>query len=66
MGLGDPWKPDWTDNYQKKWLINFYQGGINFTTGSNVQFILAFPTEEMRDTFYENFKKLIEDCKELL
>jgi hypothetical protein len=28
--------------------------------------ILAFPTEEMRDTFYENFKDLIEQCKELL
>lgn len=31
---------------------------------SNV--ILDFPTKEMRDTFYENFKELIEECKELL
>ena len=29
-------------------------------------YVLEFPTEEMRDAFYENFKKLIEDCKELL
>ena len=28
--------------------------------------ILSFPTEEMRDAFYENFKELINDCKELL
>ena len=28
--------------------------------------ILAFPTEEMRDAFYENFKEEIEICKELL
>ena len=28
--------------------------------------ILLFPTEEMRDAFYENFKDLIEECKELL
>ena len=28
--------------------------------------LLAFPTEEMRDAFYENFKELIEKCKELL
>lgn len=28
--------------------------------------ILTFPTEEMRDAFYENFKDLIERCKELL
>ena len=28
--------------------------------------VLAFPTKEMRDAFYENFKDLIEQCKELL
>lgn len=28
--------------------------------------LLVFPTEEMRDAFYENFKDLIEQCKELL
>lgn len=29
-------------------------------------YLLDFPTEEMRDAFYENFKELIETCKELL
>jgi hypothetical protein len=29
-------------------------------------YLLDFPTEEMRDVFYENFKELIEQCKELL
>lgn len=66
MGLEKPWEPDWRDNYQKKWTINFYQDEINLTNGPNVQFILAFPTEEMRDAFYNNFKQLIESCKELL
>ena len=28
--------------------------------------ILAFPTDEMRDAFYENFNELIGSCKELL
>ena len=28
--------------------------------------ILSFPTEEMRDAFYENFKEQIEVCKEFL
>lgn len=28
--------------------------------------ILAFPTEELRDAFFENFKYLIEVCKELI
>ena len=66
IGLEKPWEPDWKDNYQKKWTINFYQDEINRTNGPNVQFILAFPSEEMRDAFYNNFKELIEQCKELL
>ena len=65
MGLGKPWEPYWNDNYQKKWTINFYQNEINLTNGPNVHFVLAFPTEEMRDAFYENFKSEIESCKEL-
>ena len=66
MGLGKSWEPDWSDNYQKKWIINFYQDEINLTNGTNVHFVLVFPTKEMRDAFYENFKDLIEQCKELL
>ncbi len=64
--IADNWKPDWTDNYEKKYIINFYQNKINFTNGTNAQYILSFPTAEMRDAFYENFKNLIEKCKELL
>lgn len=66
MGLGKPWKPRWNDNYQKKWIINFYQNEINLTNSPNVHFILAFPTREMRDAFYENFTNEIEQSKELL
>ena len=66
MGLGKPWEPDWKDNCQKKWTIIFYQDWINFTCGPSVHFFLAFPTEEMRNAFCENFKELIEKCKELL
>lgn len=29
-------------------------------------YLLDFPTAEMRDAFYENFKELMEQCKELL
>lgn len=66
MGLGKSWEPRWNDSYQKKWIINFYQDEINLTNGPNVHFVLAFPTAEMRDIFYDNFKDLIESCKELL
>ena len=65
MGLGKPWKPRW-NSYQKKWIINFYQDEVNLTNGPNVHFVLAFPTEEMRDAFKENFDPDIEICKELL
>lgn len=66
MELGKPWKPDWTDNRQKKWTINFYQNETTLANAPSMQFVLAFPTEKMRDAFYENFKGLIEECKELL
>lgn len=67
MGLGKPWKPDWRDSTETKYVIKAYSNDqimlVNMFSSITV---LAFPTEEMRDAFYENFKKLIEDCKELL
>ena len=60
------WNPDWTDNSQKKFTISYYQGEINLTGGNNVHRVLSFPTEEMRDVFYQNFKNLIEQCKNLI
>jgi hypothetical protein len=64
--VADNWKPYWTDNSQKKFTISYYQGEINLTGGHNVHRVLAFPTKEMRDAFYENFENLINECKELL
>ncbi len=66
MGLDGPWKPDWKHLNRKSYCIYNSKNNIvkNVTYGENK--ILAFPTEEMRDTFYENFKDLIESCKELL
>lgn len=64
MGLGKPWEQDYDD----RCFIICNDSGIIHTYeyhGSN-NVILAFPTAEMRDTFYENFKDLIENCKELL
>ena len=65
IGLGKSWEPDWS-TYVHKFCIGTDKGKIRkecVTTGNR---ILAFPTEEMRDVFYENFKDLIESCKELL
>ena len=66
MGLGKPWEPDWNDDDTVKYCIIVDCGIISKQNFRNYQFILAFPTEEMRDAFHENFKELIEIVKELL
>ena len=65
MGLGKPWQPDW-NNVSDKHCIYFVSGEIWLTECQTRQCTLAFPTAEMRDAFYENFKELIDKCKELL
>lgn len=67
MGLGKPWEPKYealTDN--TFFTIQTFNGEIDKSATSHRNSILAFPTIEMRDAFYENFKDLIEYCKELL
>lgn len=68
MGLGKPRK----HNYLKD--ANTIRYAI-YNTGDEIvkldgklyrNYILYFPTEEMRDAFYENFKEWIEYCKKLL
>jgi hypothetical protein len=65
MGLDKPWEPDWNDESQKYCIRMDRNKIVNCSSSFNNR-ILAFPTEEMRDVFYENFKKEIEECKELL
>ena len=55
MGLGKPWEP-------QEGVIYSYMSGAP----SYIRNIFPFPTAEMRDAFYENFKELIETVKELL
>lgn len=66
LGLDKPWEPDWKDSSQQKYTIFYYQDEASLSKGPNVNRFLSFPTEEIRDIFYENFKNLIENCKELL
>ena len=66
MGLGKPWKPDWKNDEQFKYIIICRRGCIIKDTYTAKDIILSFPTAEMRDAFYDNFKELIENCKELL
>lgn len=69
LGLGKPWEPEFGKYIQ--YSINFYLYKNSFLLykgehNSSDNRFLVFPTEEMRDIFYENFKELIEQCKELL
>lgn len=65
MGLGKPWEPKWEiDNV--KYSIVVVENEIRIGDNEEIQRLLVFPTEEMRDAFLENFKDLIEKYKELL
>ena len=64
MGLGKPWEPVLGENFI--YAIGICYGTIEKRMVTGGSGILLFPTEEMRDAFYENFNGLIEECKELL
>lgn len=68
MGLDKPWEPDFTNNNEERYGIYTLANKVerDFCGVGDVNMILSFPTEEMRDEFYENFKDLIDKCKELL
>lgn len=63
--IAGDWKPNFNDN-EGKYVIAYCYGKVYTTMTTNYNRILVFPTEEMRDAFYENFNELIEECKELL
>ena len=65
MGLGKPWEPDWIDG-EWKWCVCYSNNNIEFDSYKSIHHTFSFPTEEMRNSFYESFKELIESVKELL
>lgn len=66
MGLDKPWKPDWLDTNTQKYCIYYVGDEIKKQPMLEVHHFLAFPTKEMSDEFFENFKELIESCEEFL
>lgn len=73
MGLEKPWEPDWGNSEERRYSIVNIEGDINLPETTLTKWILkvtnkilVFPTAEMRNVFYENFKELIEQCKELI
>lgn len=63
--IASNWKPDW-NNISDKYTIYPVSGEIWLDKGQTINTVLAFPTKEMRDSFYENFIDLIEQCKDFL
>lgn len=71
IGLGKPWEPDYNEeSYEQGSPIKYviYYTGSHITKGQKCtpSYILSFPTEEICDTFKENFDPDIEICKEFL
>jgi hypothetical protein len=63
-GLGGSWKPDWEDGCYV--IFTNGDGLIKMDIQFGLNAILAFPTAELRDMFYERFKSEIELCKEFI
>ena len=65
--LADEWEPvHQSDKDNTFYTIHRFNNEIIKNKTSHRHSLLEFPNEEMRDTFYENFKDLINECKELL
>ena len=65
MGLGKPWEPNWT-TFEGMPAIFRFRYNIVCDYVKHQHCLLVFPTKEIRNIFYENFKNEIEQCKELL
>ena len=65
MGLDGPWVYDMSKD-EFSYAISYQYGYIQKNEIRHKNSILIFPTAEIRDAFYENFKELIENCKEFL
>lgn len=65
IGLGKPWEPDYKDGCIK-YTITVAENEIYTDVSYIFNYVLIFPTEEIRDTFYQNFRELIEKCKTLI
>ena len=67
--IAGDWKPDWKgDSWrQLKYCITVNgDGELERRTTQFDRRIFAFPTEEMMNAFYENFKDKLEICKEFI
>lgn len=60
------WRPDWSINSKCKYTIEAECGKISKMQVSSIHSTLVFPTEEMRNDFFETFRDIIEQAKMFL
>ena len=60
------WKPDWKNDREIKYCIEFFKGKIQKNDYHVLKRVLCFKTQELREKFLENFRDLIETAKPLL
>jgi hypothetical protein len=67
MGLEKTWEPNYISLVNNEYFtIHTFNNEITKSGTSHRNAILSFPTEELRDIFFEYFKDSIEICKKLL
>ena len=62
----DGWKPDWSDDNERKFTIEILNNKIYNDWTKNYGCFLSFQSAEVRDLFLENFRDLIEQAKPLM
>lgn len=64
--LAGDWQPDWSDPDNTYYCIRVRLNEVTKSQAHRENRFLVFPTEEMRDAFYDAFYSDIVDCKEFL
>ena len=64
--LADNWTPDHKDIKKKKHCIVTRRDKVSVATTTGTSRLLEFPTSEMAEAFYKNFKGHIDFCKEFI
>ena len=53
------WKPDWNDEYQSKWCIEYYSGGLDVDDYELNAHFLAFKDKPTAEKFLDMYKDYI-------
>ena len=59
------WVPDWEDS-NKKYVIERYGASFDIDWYADINYFLAFQTEELAEKFLNNFRDLIEKARDLI